>query len=270
MMRMQTITTTQLVHLARFDHPREAIHHDPKQERAPHYSASFVERGQFDLRIGGRSWRLAPGMIFITRPGLVYRSRHPEPIPTDVCLSVMYSTTYMEAVHRTGGDGSGRTQGPWVVQPTNRLAYLYRRLAQWVDSDGEDLTLETLASELLSAVAEPTNGRLYRDTQLGWYTERIDAARTMLETQYAETHSLAALGHTIAMSPFHFARVFRELTGTPPHRYLLRVRLERAAQRLRDGASVTEACYACGFNNLSHFTRLFRRSYGVSPSRFRN
>ena len=70
------------------------------------------------------------------------------------------------------------------------------------------------------------------------------------------------------MSLFHFARVFRELTGLPPHRYLLRTRLERAAQRLRTGDSVTNTCYAVGFSNLSHFTRSFRRRFGVAPSCF--
>jgi AraC-like DNA-binding protein len=48
----------------------------------------------------------------------------------------------------------------------------------------------------------------------------------------------------------------------------MRVRLLRAAQRLRAGAGVTDTCYATGFNNLSHFIRTFRRTLGVPPSRF--
>jgi len=70
------------------------------------------------------------------------------------------------------------------------------------------------------------------------------------------------------MSPFHFARVFRELVGTPPHRYLLTVRLARAAALLREGTTVTDTCFAVGFGNFSHFIRLFRRTFGVSPSHF--
>jgi len=70
------------------------------------------------------------------------------------------------------------------------------------------------------------------------------------------------------MSPFHFARLFRETTGTPPHRYLVSVRLREAARRLRQGARVTDACFDVGFGNLSHFVRAFRRTFGVSPSRY--
>lgn len=70
------------------------------------------------------------------------------------------------------------------------------------------------------------------------------------------------------MSPFHFARVFSALLGLAPHRYLLERRLQRAAELLRSGVNVTEACFQSGFNNLSHFSRSFRRRYDASPSRF--
>ncbi|MDQ3805088.1 MAG: helix-turn-helix transcriptional regulator, partial [Acidobacteriota bacterium] len=108
----------------------------------------------------------------------------------------------------------------------------------------------------------------YRPARLAWYVERVEAARALLESDYAARHTLTTLARFAGMSPFHFARVFREFAGTPPHRYLIRVRLARASERLRDGAGVTDACYASGFDNLSHFIRLFRRAYGVSPSQF--
>jgi AraC-like DNA-binding protein len=68
------------------------------------------------------------------------------------------------------------------------------------------------------------------------------------------------------MSEFHFARIFRELVGVPPHTYLRRRRLSEAARRLRDRVSVTDACFASGFQNLSHFTRQFCREFGINPS----
>lgn len=72
------------------------------------------------------------------------------------------------------------------------------------------------------------------------------------------------------MSTFHFARLFAELAGTPPHRYLLRVRLDEAARGLRQGASVTDACFASGFQNLSYFIRAFRQRFGISPGKYRD
>jgi AraC family transcriptional regulator len=70
----------------------------------------------------------------------------------------------------------------------------------------------------------------------------------------------------VGMSVYHFARVFAELEGQPPHKYLLGVRLRQAATRLRAGASVTDTCFAVGFSSLSHFVSTFRRHLGVRPS----
>ena len=130
---------------------------------------------------------------------------------------------------------------------------------------------ETLAGELFTAVTYADDSgcyRLHRSHQLAWYIERVEAARSLMESQYSASHTLSSLARYTGMSPFHFARTFRELTGTPPHRYLLKTRLARAAEFLREGASVTQTCFATGFNNLSHFTRLFQHTYGYPPSQF--
>jgi AraC-like DNA-binding protein len=71
------------------------------------------------------------------------------------------------------------------------------------------------------------------------------------------------------MSPFHFARLFRSLVGVPPVRYLLHTRLDRAYDLLRQNRSVTDACFDCGFRNLSYFVRAFRKHHRVLPSAVR-
>jgi AraC family transcriptional regulator len=116
----------------------------------------------------------------------------------------------------------------------------------------------------IQPVAEPA--KLYRARQLQWYAERVEAARITLEREFAEPQALGSLARRVGMSTFQFARIFRELVGTPPHRYLLRIRLNQARELLRSGLSVTRACYDCGFMNLSHFTRSFQGHFGYLPS----
>ena len=159
-----------------------------------------------------------------------------------------------------------------VLSPTNRLGYLRLRLTRAADTD-ETLPVEGIAADLLGAATNSdasTLRHLFRERQLGWYFTRVEAARARLESRYAEPHSLTSLAADAGMSPFHFARVFRELVGTPPRRYLLRARLRQARRRLLDGESVTHTCFATGFNNLSYFIRAFRRAFGASPSLLKN
>jgi AraC family transcriptional regulator len=83
-----------------------------------------------------------------------------------------------------------------------------------------------------------------------------------------EHHSLTSLAAEAGMSSFYFARVFSELVGEPPHRYLVKVRLRHAAKLLRMGALVTEAALKSGFPDINHFSKTFHRRYGVPPSRY--
>ena len=106
----------------------------------------------------------------------------------------------------------------------------------------------------------------FPDPQLAWYAERIEAAREQFVKRFADQHRLLPLARSVGMSPFQFARIFRELTGLPPHQYLLKVRYREAQRMLRDGATVTDACFRSGFSNLSHFTRGFRKRFGHRPS----
>src|SRR5580693_962246 len=56
--------------------------------------------------------------------------------------------------------------------------------------------------------------------------------------------------------------------GKTPHQYLTAVRVEKAKELLEQGASVTEACFAVGFDSLGSFTGLFKRRAGLNPSEY--
>ena len=268
MNRFLPIVATPLVMVGRFDHPQDLEHHDPSEEIADCYSVSFVERGGFLLKTKRREWHMESGMILASGPGEVYRCRHQERHPSDVCLSVGLEPEFAEEAARAAG---ARAKLGLRVRPqTNRMGYLKLLMEKMSAQPGATLETESLASEILAAAWSDGEdpARPLRAGQLAWYTERVRAACELLQRHYSEEHSLAALGRRFAMSPFHFARVFRELAGAPPHRYLLSVRLGEAARRLRDGASVTDACFASGFSHLSHFGRLFQRRFGVLPSQY--
>jgi AraC family transcriptional regulator len=78
---------------------------------------------------------------------------------------------------------------------------------------------------------------------------------------------LAAVAH---MSPYHFARLFKNSTGLPPHQYVIARRVERAKEllRVRDVLPLADVAVETGFSNQSHFTRHFKRLVGVTPKLF--
>jgi AraC family transcriptional regulator len=87
----------------------------------------------------------------------------------------------------------------------------------------------------------------------------------------AKDLSLPELAAVASMSPHYFAELFRSSTGYAPHRYVLLQRIERAKQKLSDPRwSILEVGLSAGFQNSSHFARMFRKFVGTSPSQFRN
>ena len=262
---MATITPllrTGEISVHRFTHPAE--HEDqPYEEIASAFMASFVEDGAFNLDVDGKGWRVGAGDVMLSRPGMRFRASFEGEGFNDTCLSL----TYLAA----GEDGFDAAKS-WtksnrsVLSATNRLRYLQWGLRRAVEAR-TPMFAEYCATEIFSEVPDGSRAKPVSARKFSWYAERIDHARERLGADLEDDVTASDLARAVGMSMFHFTRLFAELVGVPPHRYRLRARLAAAHAMLRDGRSVTETCYACGFNNLSHFSRSFAQAYGAPPSR---
>ncbi len=91
-----------------------------------------------------------------------------------------------------------------------------------------------------------------------------------IDAEISNEIRLADLAQVAALSQSHFATAFRQSTGYSPHRWLMKRRIERAAEMLREtNLSVTEVASICGFASSAHFADSFRSNMGASPSRWR-
>src|SRR5262245_55967044 len=103
-----------------------------------------------------------------------------------------------------------------------------------------------------------------------YYARAVQAATEHIRSHLDDALELGALARLACLSPFHFHRVFRGMVGETPLELARRLRLERAAWRLRDKQrAVTEIAFDAGYETHEAFTRAFRASYSTSPSGFR-
>ncbi|AHC37793.1 AraC family transcriptional regulator [Pseudomonas fluorescens] len=201
-------------------------------------------------------------------------------------------------------------QSAWVINGEIRLAHVYFSPEQFALGcvtllDREPRTLQLRESTFLE---DPSQARRFHQLiALNWQepAERLltsSLAHEMLShtllsqvgvrdglhlkgglaahlrrrlVEYIEHHledpiSLGQLAGMCALSEYHFARMFRQSFGLPPHQYLLARRLARAQTLLR-GASLPlgEIALACGFSSASHFTHRFRQALGATPGEYR-
>jgi len=109
-----------------------------------------------------------------------------------------------------------------------------------------------------------------KSSTLKAHRQALDRACLLLEERFDDPPELEALAKAAGMSPFHFSRVFKEMTGQAPKQYLKRIRLDRAAYYLKySDWQVVDVGLACGFQNHESFTRAFQKLHGQSPSAYR-
>jgi AraC family transcriptional regulator len=106
-------------------------------------------------------------------------------------------------------------------------------------------------------------------------TSTLPLSRLRRVTDYIHEHldehlTLAQLGAVVFMSPYHFARLFQHSTGLPPHRFVVRARIDHAATLLAaPDLSVSQISRVVGFRTPSHFATVFHRTMGVTPTEYR-
>lgn len=92
----------------------------------------------------------------------------------------------------------------------------------------------------------------------------------LMESRLDREFRLSTLARAAGLSEFHFCRAFKQSTGFAPSRYLIRLRMERARQLLRETSRpVIEIGLEVGYSSASHFAQVFRRETGVAPSDYR-
>lgn len=149
-------------------------------------------------------------------------------------------------------------------QAMQRLIAAHRLLQNGADPlVAESVLIEAMSMMLIRhAQARVPEMAMHRDAV------RVETMKARLSADLTEPLSLTALAEAVDLSPFHAARLFSRETGLAPHAWRNQLRLVRALPALRAGASATDVAVAQGFNDLSHFTRHFRRAFGVSPGKW--
>jgi len=100
---------------------------------------------------------------------------------------------------------------------------------------------------------------------------RLLRGRDYLDSFSGGETRLDKVASEACLSPYHFHRLFREVFGETPNKYLQRRRLANARQLLRSSdRTVTEICLEIGFESMTSFSALFRRIYGCSPRKYRS
>jgi AraC-like DNA-binding protein len=94
---------------------------------------------------------------------------------------------------------------------------------------------------------------------------RLVQAKLFIDSHFSIAINVDNIADEAYFSKFHFIRLFKKTYGRTPHQYLTWVRIEKAKYLLKTGAPIADVCFAVGFESISSFTGLFKRTVRQTP-----
>ncbi len=250
----------------------------PFEERHARVSIALVTSGTFQYRSAAGRDLMTPGSLMLGNAGWSYQCGH-EHGAGDRCLVFLYDADFFETLAADAGrrrpvrpDRGAPAQFTVPrLPPLRELSDLVARgcaaLTGSIDLSWEELVVRMAAravrlSDGLATGACPDSPAA---------TARVTRVARRIERDLAGDLSLADLSREARLSPYHFLRIFRRVTGMTPHRYLRRARLREVARRLvTESRTILDIALDSGFGDVSNFNHAFRDEFGVSPRVYRH
>lgn len=149
----------------------------------------------------------------------------------------------------------------------SRLIVLFRDLASiWISrKDNMEIRLRAVFSEILHLLLtfKSNRGNSFEKVR------KIEEAIHYMVQNLSGNIRLADISAFVGVSNSYLGSIFNEITGKSPIEFLIKMKIDKARDLLRDGVSVTETAFLLGFNDIYYFSKCFKKHEGTNPSEYR-
>ncbi len=237
-----------------------------------HYLFHYVISGRGYLDADGpdgvtRRYDLEAGQGFLICPGLVNTycaDRHKPWKYVWLEFDGLRAAQYLNAAGLSAAQPVYRAQSPVMAQPVEEtMLYIANHAKVSTLNLIGHLCLFLDALIQSSATRQEVWGARLQD----FY---IQEAVNFMEYNYQRELTVEEVADACKLNRSYFSKLFKESMGCPPQEFLIRLRLSKAADQMKGTkAPIGEIAAACGYPNQLHFSRAFKKRYGVSPREWR-
>lgn len=243
------------------------------------YKMIFFLEGQVSYLLEGRTYRLEPGDILFVTDRDVHRAVIDTHVPYERMV-LWFNPRFLPMNAESGFSytecfdmASAKKQN--LLRPSQEDDRLIRRLlgdmktAFQTTVPGSKTEKNALFMLLMVRINRifQKEGATFAEPN-GQYDETIQKVIDYIERNLQGELSIDTLSSQFYISRYTLMHKFKRETGFTLHYFILQKRLLLAASRLKNGASITDTSYACGFTDYSVFMRAFKRFYGVAPREY--
>lgn len=231
-----------------------------------HYLIHVCLSGMGTYRVQGEEYRLKAGEGFLILPGEVASYRADDADPWSLVWVGFTGTRAEEHLLSCGLSAQSRI---CRCGATGRLEHCVQEMIRY-DTVGRGHELLRLGELylFLGYVAQTASAAARRGRESG--SEYVDLAVDYIKSHFQEDLTVAKLARYVGLNRSYLTTVFQNALHLSPQQFLMRYRMERAAQMLeKESLSVAEIARSCGYPDPLTFSKAFKRTIGLTPSFYR-
>ncbi len=249
---------------------------EPSYHSHDYLEVAFVLSGAGKYRIEGEIYDIQEGDFIIFNPGVKHQAlfvKECEVPSTEFfvgCSDIQFSgfpTNFLPV-----------PDGAYIMHTTGELRQKLFKICSSMEAEkavcreGRYFMLKAYLMQMLLLIireqCEPvaaTGGYAFESMNRKYVVEQLV---NYLEDHYNEKISLDQIAENMYLSPFYISKIFKSETGDTPIRHLINIRLEKARELLESGygGSVQEVAATVGYDDAYHFSKLFKKRYGITPT----
>ncbi len=189
-------------------------------------------------------------------------------------IDLMIDKVYFENTYKSIYENCKIEQKIFILKMTQEMNNLIKAFIKESKQEkpGSNLVLDSICCqfvvELLREMHSAEDMAVHKE-ECAHYRKLEDIINFLNECYHRDC-SIEMLSEMANMSRYHFIRLFKKVIGKTPYDYLLDIRIDKAKEFFRDkNAKITEVSIRCGFNNISHFSNVFKKKVGYTPTEFK-
>lgn len=244
-----------------------------------HLELAFVLSGEGKYHIEGEIYDVTEGDLLIFNPGIRHQALFLKQVETPTTeFFVGFSDIQFPGFCPNYLPVQG---GSYILHTKGELRQRIFKICSSMEAEkaarkqGRYYMLKSYLMQLLILMmreqcepAKPVDGYAFESTNKKYVVERI---LNYFEDHYSEKISLDQIAENMYLSPFYVSKIFKSETGDAPIQHLIKIRLEKAKEILEQGRaeSVQEVAAMVGYDDAYHFSKLFKKRFGITPTQAR-
>lgn len=251
----------------------------PEYHSHEHLEMAYILSGEGKYRIENKIYDIREGDLLIINPGV----RHQALICPEADVPTTEFFVGFSDIQITGCPANYMPlpEGECILHTAGELSQRLFKICSSMEAEnavrrqGRYFMLKSYLIQLLLLVIreqcepmERPKGCAFESANKKYVVEQII---DYIEDHYSEKISLDQIAENMYLSSFYISRIFKSETGNTPIRHLINIRLEKARELLENGyqGSIQEVASIVGYDDAYHFSKLFKKRYGISPSQAR-